>query len=515
MPALVAPPDGVVVRFYRIGHGDCFLFAMPKLEGGNAYILIDCGYKPGSPEFVLKKPGQEVADRVFTAGDIAEHVVEACGGHLDVVVITHEHQDHVNGFTKFKPFLTAKEGQKPRLTIGTVWCAWTEKPGPGLAQDLRDKHKDVLLGVIAARNALAMRVGNEDATLNRIDEMLMLDLGIENPSQLLGADNNPADSLNKKGMKLIKDHAQNGVEYFEPGDRVLVPGTAIQAYVIGPPMKEESLLDEKMDESIEFPSDDHKFGFSAAALSAIKKEPRESPFAPRFRVTDDLERQAFEAIYGVPSQKESRNALPNSQKAVEDAALWRQIEGEWLYASESLALVLNKGINNTSLVLAFELPKTKKVLLFVGDAQSGSWKTWHEPTFKVEDGKEFKAKDLLARTVLYKVGHHGSHNATLNGTVASDHANLGWMAQGQHASEFTAMITAVRAWAMQPKPKWNHPLPAIKDALLGRCSGRVIQTDALEFAKPPSITEADWKKFTDRLDQKELYFDFQVHDRWS
>ena len=26
-------------------------------------------------------------------------------------------------------------------------------------------------------------------------------------------------------------------------------------------------------------------------------------------------------------------------------------------------------------------------------------------------------KDLLARTVLYKVGHHGSHNATLNGKL--------------------------------------------------------------------------------------------------
>ena len=44
-------------------------------------------------------------------------------------------------------------------------------------------------------------------------------------------------------------------------------------------------------------------------------------------------------------------------------AAWRRIDDEWLYSAESLALTLNAGINNTSLVLAFELPASKKVLL--------------------------------------------------------------------------------------------------------------------------------------------------------
>ena len=40
------------------------------------------------------------------------------------------------------------------------------------------------------------------------------------------------------------------------------------------------------------------------------------------------------------------------------------------------------------------------------------------------------------------------------------------------------MITAVEAWARQkPKPDWNHPLPAIKNALLEKAGGRVLQTD--------------------------------------
>ena len=47
------------------------------------------------------------------------------------------------------------------------------------------------------------------------------------------------------------------------------------------------------------------------------------------------------------------------------------------------------------------------------------------------------ARDLLARTVLYKVGHHGSHNATLR-------------AQGLElmtSAELTAMIPVDEEWA--------------------------------------------------------------------
>jgi hypothetical protein len=80
--------------------------------------------------------------------------------------------------------------------------------------------------------------------------------------------------------------------------------------------------------------------------------------------------------------------------------------------------------------------------------------------------QQVTARDLLARTVLYKVGHHDSHNATLNGLADGETANLGWMAQGKYDREFTAMITEVRAWAETQKG-WDHPLKAIKDALLG------------------------------------------------
>jgi hypothetical protein len=69
-------------------------------------------------------------------------------------------------------------------------------------------------------------------------------------------------------------------------------------------------------------------------------------------------------------------------------------------------------------VLAFELGKGGKVLLFAADAQRGNWISW-------KDGDQtITATDLLDRTVVYKVGHHGSHNATLNGKVTP--TSPGW-----------------------------------------------------------------------------------------
>lgn len=63
-------------------------------------------------------------------------------------------------------------------------------------------------------------------------------------------------------------------------------------------------------------------------------------------------------------------------------------------------------------MLAFELVKSGKVLLFATDAQTGNWHFWFDIDWDGK-GKGRKTKSLLEKTVLYKVGYHGSHNATL------------------------------------------------------------------------------------------------------
>ncbi len=57
---------------------------------------------------------------------------------------------------------------------------------------------------------------------------------------------------------------------------------------------------------------------------------------------------------------------------------WRRIDGDWLASSEQLALRINNFTNNTSLVFAIEMPKSRNILLFVGDAQVGNWRSWQK-----------------------------------------------------------------------------------------------------------------------------------------
>lgn len=62
--------------------------------------------------------------------------------------------------------------------------------------------------------------------------------------------------------------------------------------------------------------------------------------------------------------------------------------------------------------MAFEWgpPGRGRVLLFPADAQAGYWLSWRDQTYGDET---LKVGRLLDRVLLYKVGHHGSHNATV------------------------------------------------------------------------------------------------------
>jgi hypothetical protein len=322
-------------------------------------------------------------------------------------------------------------------------------------------------------------------------------------------------------MKLIKEKgaARKGCIFRYPGHGPLPLDGAggIRAYILGPPESADLIADEDPHEGEGFPLG-NPFSLAGAARRTPGERERDSPFRRHFYVplktafTRKTQRKTpfFVERYGVgrfPEEDVDDRKVPSN-------ASWRRIDDEWLYSAETLALKLNTGINNTSLVVAFELPRSRKVLFFAGDAQRGNWVSWKDVTFK--DGTEtVTAKELLARAVLYKVGHHGSHNATLAGAADdAEHPNLAWMGQGSAASEFTAMITAVTDWAMTKNdPPWVHPLPSIRDALKSKAQGRVFQTDENEPVKPTEgVSDGEWKKFTDRSVFETLYFDWTVLD---
>jgi glyoxylase-like metal-dependent hydrolase (beta-lactamase superfamily II) len=196
MARLVPPPNSVTVRMYRQGHGDCFLLALPRDGGGDpVYVLIDCGFKPGSP-------GRLAHPNAIT--DVVDHLGDATGHHLDLAVITHEHQDHVNGiWKKTNPYFDG-------FRIDEAWMAWTEDPDDDLANELRERHRDQLLSLVAARRELALAVGEDDRSVHRIDSLLSLEFGGDENltvNEMLAAAEDPTRSINKQGLKLIKDKA--------------------------------------------------------------------------------------------------------------------------------------------------------------------------------------------------------------------------------------------------------------------------------------------------------------------
>jgi hypothetical protein len=101
----------------------------------------------------------------------------------------------------------------------------------------------------------------------------------------------------------------------------------------------------------------------------------------------------------------------------------------------------------------------------------------------------------MARTVFYKVGHHGSHNATLQAK------GLELMTSG----DLVAFIPVDEAMARQKG--WNQmPLPSLVKALKAQTQNRVLQADT-DF-KASSNPES--QAFARSLVQTPLYFEYTI-----
>jgi len=97
-----------------------------------------------------------------------------------------------------------------------------------------------------------------------------------------------------------------------------------------------------------------------------------------------------------------------------DAVVALPKEAEWLVprinrayvgGMMSLLRVMDGVLNNTSVILLVQIGETR--LLFPGDAQI---ENWSYALFDAPNSEAIRAE--LAATNLYKVGHHGSLNAT-------------------------------------------------------------------------------------------------------
>ncbi|MEO0784004.1 MAG: MBL fold metallo-hydrolase, partial [Pseudomonadota bacterium] len=480
-----APASGARVRMYRQGQGDCFLIAFPR-QGANennpVYLLIDCGIMNGSE--IKEDVGLE---------EVIDHIHDATGGKIDYVAVTHEHADHVNGFNKKRDHVLMWDAFEP---IGQLWLAWTEDGEDDFANQLRRDFGDTLVALAMAEER--MRDLEEVADERQVvSQLLSLERDdVEDRDTLrkageVGLGTFAIDGItNKRAIKFLREKAEQGARFLRPGQPAFEIGGTDGAlvYVMGPPRDKELLLsldprgDEEFHATGSLRLTDDFSGFQAVFGSGGVSG-RHSPFAPRYATSiEDVKAKTEEEVAeGWKSEDADTEARVYAARTYEGIAArrdeaWRRIDGQWLAMSERMALRMNDEVNNTSLVLAFELPQTGKVLLFTGDAQRGNWMSWSDLTWDRPDGQTVEAKELLSRCVFYKCGHHGSHNATLNGDVDSDYANLSWLGTHAPRDEFVAMVPVHSDWARTEK-RWNHPLPAIEDALKNKARGRVFLND--------------------------------------
>ncbi|WP_150768571.1 hypothetical protein [Pseudomonas fluorescens] len=433
-----ASSGSVSVRMYRGILGDCFLLRHGLDGGAVKHILIDCGVLQG-----VKNARERMAG-------IVRDLLETTGGRLDLLVVTHEHHDHLSGF------LYERESFQKNFEIAEFWLAWTENPNDPTAVALHerfDKAKQALSALASHAKMAALK--DRDFHIRTVMELSAF-IGLDEAGRPTGAST----------LRMLKDKATPArTRYLEPGDVVTPTAIAgLKAYVLGPPRDEKRLrkdLPSRGAAKEVYLSDQADAGAISLHLNQLDNpcvDPCDVPFArPHYRPLETVK------------QQKPRDRTLTQRLYFDPAESQRQIDDEWYSCAETLALKMDSDTNNTSLVLAFELPDGQ-VLLFPGDAQVGNWLSWADQTYpRTPDptqGGALTVDDILARVTLYKVGHHCSHNATLR--------QLGL--EKMTDERLVAMIPVVTQVALDNQ--WNMPYPDLYDALKTMTKERVVIGDS-------------------------------------
>ncbi|OLS63088.1 hypothetical protein [Pseudomonas putida] len=341
---------------YQVGFGDCFLLRFVYPDASARHVLIDFG-TVGMPAGVNK------ATQMLR---IANDIKDKCAGKLNALVATHRHADHISGFDPLK------KGNGPGSIIralepDVVLQPWTEQPdlAENATAPLAAAHAQALAGMNEVAQRLKTRLDGKPKGLTAELDRRLGFLG-ENNIANKGAVNNLIAMGSRSGARAVYAHFGSD----DPLAEVL-PG--IRTRVLGPPTVEQSAEVRRERRS------DPEYWLRAPLLFARPGAAGGSSASP---------------FPGAAYERGSK--LPQSTRWV--AGRVRAARGEqWL----SIVTALDKAMNNTSLILLFEAGGKK--LLFPGDAQIENWRyALNQP----------EIAELLASVDLYKVGHHGSLNAT-------------------------------------------------------------------------------------------------------
>lgn len=340
-----AKARSVLVRMYNVGFGDAFVLTFPTAQGDRR-MLIDCGVHGTGPG---PRKIREVAQAIIDD-------LPADARRIDVVVATHRHQDHVQGFSDWD--------QWSDVEVGEVWMPWTEHPTNKKAREIRETqsrtakllfdHGAASLGADEQRGATWFQLAVNALTNAKAMKTLHEGFAGDPERRFFPAQNDPFP------LTMTTD---------------AIPGLTVR--VLGPSWDRDVIRDMIPPEAETY-----------AALARL------AAAAPGGGVTME---PPFDERWLLPREKEAELLGDELLDADERALVQRTAAEETL----DLATSLDKAVNGTSLMFVLEFGSAR--MLFPGDAQ---WGTWKQALGNDE------ARSYLSSINFLKVGHHGSHNAT-------------------------------------------------------------------------------------------------------
>lgn len=353
-----AAPVLVRVRMYRVGFGDCFLlslrYAAPFPDGREwRHALIDYG-------------STSLADDGPTLDQIGDDIAATCD-RLDLLVATHRHRDHISGFGG-----ESRQRIIRALDPRRVLRPWTDDPG--LPEDATQP---------AEARTFARALAGAQELAGRLDEQLRHSPGNSIRRELWTAAAHQV--ANEEAMGFLSEIAGNGrgryVAYGSNPDLTeILPG--VQVRVLGPPTMKDwpQMATQRADVKGEY----------WIRLAALADASRLALPAPR--------------LGDAPAPRTPDDRLATPQGPVRQ--LIRQMQDQSVHGLSRLVETVENALNNTSVILLFTVGGRR--LLFPGDAQ---WECWSY-ALGLAETRAPSLHDALTKIDLYKVGHHGSRNAT-------------------------------------------------------------------------------------------------------